>query len=153
MRYGASFFSNRFPAFMIKNVALRPRLIGITYRLSARKNAAKEFDGVGLSDRINAEIETWCRNDLRTLMDTMITTSTLDLLNQRVNLPVYHVVAASDQTLDHHVVEQHLNIVYDKVSVVHTKYAGSSAVMAADLKAATTYIPTQLKRALARRPG
>lgn len=153
LRYGASFFSNRLPAFLGRNLALRPSLIRATYRLVADKHAKmKDADEAERNRRINFEIHLWRINDLRTYMDTTITMFTLDLVNQRVDLPVYHIGVTEDRYFDHHVVEQHLNIIYNKVHIIKTNYKNHGPTVIADAKAADVFIPAQLKRLLGRKP-
>jgi hypothetical protein len=135
MRYGASLFSNRFPAFALRAIALRPSLLRLTYNMTANKQD---------KPRIDSEVELWRRNDPRTYMDTTLTILKLDLLGERVNLPLCHVQLATNQSVDDHVVAQHLNIIYDKVRVFPAKYKGSGSGQ---------LLPPQLKRLLARNPS
>jgi pimeloyl-ACP methyl ester carboxylesterase len=153
LRYGASFFSNRIPAFVGKKIALRPSLIRATYALVADKNAKlKDADAEERKKRIDFEIHLWQANDLRTYMDTSVSMFTLNLVNERVNLPVYHIGVAEDRYFDNHVVEQHLAVIYDKVTVVQTSFKNHAPTVIADADAASMFIPPKLKRILAQNP-
>lgn len=152
-RYGSSFFSNRLPAYLGKTLALRPSLIRATYKLVGDKNVKmKDADADELKRRIDFEIHLWQANDLRTYMDTTVTMFTLNMLNERVDLPLYHIGVSEDRYFDHHVVEQHLNIIYNKVTIINTDFKEHGPTVIADAKAASVFIPTQLKRLLARNP-
>ena len=152
-RYGGSFFSNRIPAFLGRNLALRPSLIRATYNLVAERNVKmKDADEAERKRRIDFEIHLWRANDLRTYMDTTVTMFTLNLLNEQVNMPVYHIGVSEDRYFDHHVVEQHLSIIYDKVHVIKTDFKNHGPTVIADAKAAEVFIPAQLKRLLGRKP-
>lgn len=153
MRYGASFFSNRLPAFIGKTIALRPSLIRATYKLVADKNVKmKDADEAERKRRIDFEIHLWQANDIRTYMDTTVSMFTLDLLNEKVSLPLYHIGVSEDRYFDHHVVEQHLNVIYDKVTIINTSFKNHGPTVIADEAAAATFIPPRLKRLLAQPP-
>lgn len=153
MRYVASFFSNKIPAYLGHKIALRPSLIRATYNFVAEKHAKmKDADQAERKRRIDFEIHLWQINDLRTYMDTSVTMFKLNLINEQVDLPVYHIGVSDDRYFDHHVVEQHLNIIYKKVHIIRTDFKDHGPTVIADEKAAGVFIPPQLKRLLARNP-
>ena len=153
MRYAASFFSNRIPAFVGKKIALRPALIRATYALVADKNVKlKDADAEERKKRIDFEIHLWQINDIRTYMDTSVSMLTLNLVNERVNLPVYHIGVEGDRYFDNHVVEQHLAIIYDDVRVLKTTFDSHAPTVIADATSATNFVPPKLKRILAQQP-
>ena len=148
-RYGASIMSNRLPAFLIKHVALRPAMIRATYKLVADKNVKmRDADDAERKMRIDFEINLWKINDIRTYMDNAVTMLTLDLCKQQVNLPVYHVAVAEDRYFDNHIVEQHLGVIYSKVSVIHAHMKQHAPTVIADAKAASELVPPKLRRLL-----
>ncbi len=148
-RYGASIMSNRLPAFIIKHVALRPAMIRATYKLVADKNVKmRDADDAERKMRIDFEINLWKINDIRTYMDNAVTMLTLDLCKQQVNLPVYHVAVAEDRYFDNHIVEQHLGVIYSKVSVIHAHMKQHAPTVIADAKAASELVPPKLRRLL-----
>lgn len=153
LRYGASFFSNRLPAYIGKKIALRPSLIRATYNLVADKNVKmKDADEAERKRRIDFEIHLWQINDIRTYMDTAVSMFKMDLLQPAVDLPVYHIGVAEDRYFDNHIVEQHLNIVYNKVTMINTSFKNHGPTVIADAKAASAFIPPKLKRLLAQQP-
>lgn len=153
LRYGASFFSNRLPAYVGKKIALRPSLIRATYNLVADKNVKmKDADEAERKRRIDFEIHLWQINDIRTYMDTAVSMFKMDLLQPAVDLPVYHIGVAEDRYFDNHIVEQHLNIVYNKVTMINTSFKNHGPTVIADAKAASAFIPPKLKRLLAQQP-
>lgn len=153
-RYGASFFSNRLPAYLGRTLALRPSLIRATYALVGDKNVKmKDADADELKRRIDFEVHLWCINDLRTYMDVSVTMMKMNLVNERVDMPVYHIGVGQDRYFDNHVVEQHLNIIFNKVTVIKTSFKNHGPTVIADAKAASAFIPPRLKRLLARNPS
>ncbi len=154
LRYGASFFSNRIPAYLGQTFALRPSLIRLTYKLTGDSNV--KFQGVDAAEykrRIDFEINLWRINDIRTYMDVAVTMFTMNLVNERVDLPVHHIGVEEDRYFDNHVVEQHLNIIFNKVTMIKTVHKDHGPTVIADVKEAANFIPPQLKRLLARNPG
>lgn len=149
MRWGASLLSNRLPAFIIKHVALRPSMIRATYKLVADKNVKmRDASEAERNLRIDFEINLWQINDIRTYMDNAVTMLTLDLCKQQVDLPVYHVAVAEDRYFDNHIVEQHLGVVYSKVTVIHAHMKQHAPTVIADAKAAGELVPAKLRRIL-----
>lgn len=154
LRYGASFFSNRIPAYLAQKFALRPGLIRLTYKLTGDNNSKfKGIDAVEYKRRIDFEIILWRINDIRTYMDVAVTMFTMNLVNERVDLPMYHIGVDEDRYFDNHVVEQHLNIIFNKVTIIKTVHKEHGPTVIADAKEAANFIPPQLKRLLARNPS
>lgn len=154
LRYGASLMSNRVPAYIGQTFLLRPMYIRTAYKISGDKNP--KLRGASAEEqkaRIAYEVDLWRQNDLRTYMDTAVTMLKLDLLHHTIKLPLYHVNVLEDRYFDHHVVEQHLNIIYDKVTVIRTKQLGHGPTMLLDEASAQPFFPAGLKRALARKPS
>lgn len=154
LRYGASFFSNRLPAFLVKKFALRTPLIKATYGLVADSNIKlQDADAAERDRRIDFEVYLWKANDIRTYMDTAVSMFTLDLVGEQIDLPVTHVTVESDRYFDNHIVEQHLNVIYNKVTMIKTRHNNHAPTVIADAAAAGQFIPPQLKRLLARKPS
>lgn len=153
LRYAASFFSNRLPAYIGKKLALRPSLIRATYALVADKHVKlKDADEAERKRRVDFEIHLWQINDVRTYMDTAVSMFKLNLLNERVDLPVFHIGVTEDRYFDNHIVEQHLRVVYSDVTMINTSFKNHGPTVIADEKAASAFIPPRLKRLLAKQP-
>ncbi len=152
-RYGASFFSNRLPALFMKKVALRPANIRFVYnRVADTHSKLHDADEAERKKRIDFEIVLWQCNDIRTYMDNVVSMLTLDLCKQRVDMPIYHVAVVPDRYFDNNVVEQHLNVIYKKVTVVESSMAGHAPTIVADAEEAAPFMPAKLRRILARSP-
>lgn len=146
-------FSCRLPAYIGHHVLLRPSLIRATYLLvSDRHVKMKDADAEERKKRIDFEIELWRCNDLRTYMETGLGMLSLDLIGERVDLPLHHISVGEDRYFDHHVVEQHLNIIYNKVHLIRSKFEQHGPTVIADEQSANVFVPPQLKRLLARKP-
>ena len=149
LRWGSSVLSTRLPAGIIQHVLLRGPLIRATYNLVADRHVKmKDADAAERKKRIDFEIGLWQMNDVRTYMDNGITMLTLDLCNERVNMPVYHVAVADDRYFDNQVVEQHLNIIFSEVYIVPSKMDGHAPTVVATAKEAAPFIPTKIRRLL-----
>ena len=151
MRYGASFFSNRLPAWFAKNFVLRGIFIKATYRLLADKHSKlKDADREEQKRRIDFEVHLWKCNDIRTYMDTTVTMLTVDLCKNRVDLPLYHVSVKQDRYFDKHIVEQHLKVVYKKVTIFPTTLLNHAPTVVANASDAAPFINTKMRRLLSR---
>lgn len=150
LRYGATMCSNPVMAGFVRYVVLRPTLIRFAYKMVAdRHSKFKDADPAERDRRINFEIHLWHCNDVRTYMATTVTMLTLDLCNQPVDLPVYHVMVEEDRYFDNHLVEQHLKVVFTKVTLVRSKMPNHAPTVIADAKSAAPFVPTRLRRVLA----
>jgi pimeloyl-ACP methyl ester carboxylesterase len=151
LRYGVSVLSNRIPALFAKHVFFRKVFIRAVYNLIARKNPKfivvedKDFSGL-----VRFEIKLWQQNDIRTQAETAVSMFKLDLCKQRLPLKLYHVHVAQDRYFDNHKVEQHLNVIFEKVTAMEMNVAGHAPTVIADAKAASVFIPTKLRRVLSR---
>lgn len=149
LRWGSSLLSRRTPSWIIQNLLLRGPIIRATYNAVADKHVKmKDASDAERNKRINFEIILWKINDIRTYMDNGITMLTLDLCNQRVNMPVYHVAVADDRYFDNQVVEQHLNVIFSEVYIVPSKMDGHAPTVVATAKEAAPFIPNKIRRLL-----
>ena len=154
MRYAASFFSNRVPAWICKHLFLRPVFIRLAYKLQAGSNAklkdaTQSSDATELKARINFEVQLWKSNDVRTYMETAVSMFKLDLCRQTVSLPVHHISVASDRYFNNHIVEQHLGVIFTKAHIIPARLPAHAPTVLADAKAAAAIIPTKVRRLLA----
>ena len=143
--------SNAVPASIMKNVFLTRPVIKMTYTLvSGRHSKMKDaIDQAELKRRIDFEIELWQMNDVRTRMKTMTAMFTLDLCNERVEIPIYHVTASEDRYFDNEVVKQHLHVIFKDVEVIPTHMANHAPSIMATAMEASPYIPDRIKKLLA----
>lgn len=152
-RIGASIFSNRLPALGAKHIALRPSLIRGTYNLVADRHAKmRDADEAERKRRIDFEIKLWQINDIRTYMDTAVSMLKLNLCDKQVDLPVYHIAVKEDRYFDNHIVEQHLGVIYSKVTIIRAQYNQHGPTVIATEREASGLVPAQLKRLL-RKPS
>lgn len=150
LRYGASMCANPIMAGMVRYVILRPTMIRLAYRMVAdRHSKFKDADPAERDRRINFEIELWHCNDVRTYMTTTVTMLTLDICQPTVALPVHHVMVEEDRYFDNHLVEQHLKIIFKKVTLVRSKMPNHAPTVIADAESAAPFVPTRLRRILA----
>lgn len=149
LKYGATIFSNKIPSLIAKNLFLRPKLIRATYMHFADSHVKmKDADIEERNKRIDFEIKLWQINDIRTYMDTAVSMFKLNLVNEKVDLPVVHVAVKSDRYFDNHIVEQHLGVIYSKVDVVWANSKQHGPTVIATAKEANTLIPPALRRLL-----
>lgn len=152
IRYGCTFLSMKAPAWVTKTFILRGPVIRTAYRIVADKHA-KLMDGdeAERKKRIDFEVILWKINDIRTYADTAITMLTLDLCNNHVDLPVWHVAVEPDRYFDNHYVEQHLGVIFNTVTVVKSKMSGHAPTVVATAKDAAPFIPPKIRREIAKK--
>lgn len=147
----AAVFSKRLPAWFAHRVLLRPFFIRTTYQLVAGRHAKlMDADLEERKRRINFEIKLWQINDIRTYFQTFLTMTKLNLCNQQVDLPVHHIGVSNDHYFDNHIVEQHLNVIYNNVEIIISNTPAHAPTIVADAKAAAPFIPRKIRTLLAR---
>lgn len=152
LRWTASILSRRFPALFARYVVFNPFIIRTTYKILADSHSKlKDADKQEREKRIDFEIGLWQNNDLRTWGDTGITMLTLDLCKEQVNMPVIHVAVDHDRYFDNEVVDQHLNVVFSKVTIIKSKMPEHGPTVVATAADAAPFIPPKLRRLLAQR--
>lgn len=143
-------FSRRLPAAIVKNVFIRKPVIEGCYRaVETRHSKLKDADAAERSRRIAFEVKLWKQNDFRTWMETSKEMFKVDLCKQQVNLDVYHVDVKNDRYFDHHVVEQHLNVIFKKVTPFTSSMPNHAPSITSTKKDALPFFPPKLRRILA----
>lgn len=144
-RYFPVPLSWRIPGWTTQTFVLRAPLIRAVYRLAGDKNT--KLNGVPSDKRaelIDFEVGLWQINDIRTYMDTVISMMKLDLCDNRVALPVYHVAITGDHFFDNHCVEQHMRVIYSDFTSMPVHFDGHAPTVIADAKEARKFIPRKL---------
>jgi pimeloyl-ACP methyl ester carboxylesterase len=153
LKYSSKLFSRRLPAAFLKHIVLRPALIRATYNHVADKHSKlMDANPEERKKRIDFEIELWRCNDPRTYAHTGHSMLTIDLLNEKVDMPVYHIGVEGDRYFDNSIVEQHLAVIYKKVNIIKSDYQHHGPTVIATAEDAKQYIPTKLRRLLGRKP-
>jgi pimeloyl-ACP methyl ester carboxylesterase len=94
------------------------------------------------------KIERLRRNDFRTRMRSEYNKLQLDLCNKQVPLEVYHLCVAGDSLLDNQIIEQHLGVIYRKVTVVTSPIQSPIPKELTTTELAAPLLPTRLRRVL-----
>jgi len=152
-RYLSSFCSNSLPAAFAKYIVLRGPVISATYKLFADRNIKmKDANNEERKRRIKFEIKLWQSNDIRTYMDTTITMMTLDITDQKVDVPVLHITAGADQYFDATRVKKNLKKIFNDVTVYKTKLPSHAPTVIGDSENVKGLIPIEVRRKLAKAP-
>ncbi len=149
----ARFFAMRLPSLFFKNVILHPWLIRAFY--SKTHNAKHKFAGLSRADRkraIEFEVHLWRCNEARTYMSTSVELLTVNNLDRKIDLPVYHLSVKNDNYFDNHVVEQHMRIIFSEYTNIPIKMNNHAASIIADKKESAPLVPPKLRSLLAARP-
>jgi pimeloyl-ACP methyl ester carboxylesterase len=151
-KYVSPLFTFKLPAWVVQHVIYRPALIRLVYWLVANSNEKiKDVDPETRKKLVDFEIGLWRINDVRTYMKTAREMFILNLCDQQVALPVYHVAVDKDRYFNNHLVEQHMRVIYSDYSAMKSKMSGHSHTVIATAKEVAPFIPPKL-RAILRRP-
>jgi pimeloyl-ACP methyl ester carboxylesterase len=126
-------------AFIIRNLYVR---------MPAGKRRFLEMDPAEFDTMMDFEVRLWQANDVRTHWRTTAEFMHLDNCKVRIDLPVYHVASKGDHYFDNHVVEQHMQVVYNayKQGMMNSK-AHTPSVLG-DKKELSIMVPSGLRKLL-----
>jgi len=149
-RYGAALMSIPPLPFVFRHLALNSRVLRAAYARTnnakhkfAQANGREEFDRM-----MDMEIDLWQRNDVRTYMRTTIELLSVDNCRTRVDLPVWHVYTKHDHFFDHHIVEQHMRVVFSEFHGAPIKLKSHTISVLATKQESADMIPLALRRAI-----
>jgi pimeloyl-ACP methyl ester carboxylesterase len=145
--------SHKIPSDFIKTFVFRGPLIRATYKTVAKRHRKMyDADETELNNRINYEIKLWKMNDPRTRGRISYDIFNVNLCDKQVDMPMYHVAIADDHFFNNTVVEQHLGVIYNKVTVIYAEMEGHAPTVIADAEAAAPFIPKKLRQLLSKKP-
>lgn len=141
---------HRVPAFLIKTLAFRGPLIRLAYKLVSKSHRKlKDAEKEELKRRIDFEAHLWQINDARTKGKVVYDMFQVNLCNQQVRLPVYHVAVAEDMFFDTHAVEQHMRIIFSNFERIAVKVSGGHApTVLATAEEVAPFVPKRLRQLL-----
>lgn len=148
---GARFFSHRLPAIFFRNVILNSILLRIFYNRT--HNAKQKFVDLTKTERKAAtefEIYLWHCNDVRTYMYSAVTFLTVDNCQVPLKVPVWHVSVEEDHYFNNHVVEQHMQVIFDEFHSAPATFKHHSMTIIADKAASAPFVPAELRALLAK---
>jgi len=149
---GARFFSFGMTAVFFRNVFLNPAVLKRVYhRLHNAKEKFKDLDAERAALMTEFETYLWRANDVRTHMLTTVEFFTVDNTLKKLAVPVCHVGVPEDKYFDRKIVEQHLRMIFDDLTVYKAKTTSHSPSIIGEKEFASVLFPTALRRRLARK--
>jgi pimeloyl-ACP methyl ester carboxylesterase len=127
----------------------------LRYAYTHTHNAKHKFEAAAADglDTFNAvmeaEIDLWRINDLKTHMFTTNEFLHLDNCKQQVNVPVVHVATKGDYYFNARVVEQHLRVIFNEYTGMDLDLSTHAPSVVATKKEASVFIPKALRKMLA----
>lgn len=147
---GTRFISTRLGSAMFHHIALQPWLLRNFY--GRTHNAKHKFALAESAEEVeqikDMEVHLWRDNDARTWAYTTNEFLRLDNCKVRIKVPVWHVGAKEDNYFDHHLVEQHLRIIFKDYNSVEFDLKAHAPSVIATEKEAAALIPAKLRRYL-----
>jgi hypothetical protein len=137
---------------LFKNIALNPLVLRTVY--GQTRNAKDRFGKMPKDKRkeyVDFEVYLWHANDPRTWAFTTVQFLKLDNCRQQVDLPVWHISVKADRYFDNTLVEQHLRVIFNKLTVVRSKVDSHAPSIIADEVAAAPMFPARIRRELAKK--
>jgi len=150
LRTIAKLFSYRPTAWLASKILLTGPVIRASYLL-AGDGHAKMKDALDIAERdrrIEFETGLWKMNDVRTRTSTMLTMFTLNVCDKKIDVPAYHITATEDRYFDNGIVEQHMHIIFKKLTVIPSEMGAHAPTTVATAKEAEPYIPAKLRKLL-----
>jgi pimeloyl-ACP methyl ester carboxylesterase len=145
----ARFFALPPISWLIRYCFLNALIIRNLYvRLPAGKRRFLEMDPADFDTMMDFEVKLWQANDVRTHWRTTGEFLHIDNCSKQINLPVWHVASKGDHYFDNHIVEQHMQVVYnDYHQGIMDSKAHTPSVLG-DKKELSIMVPPGLRRAL-----
>ena len=148
------FFSLKWPSIFFKHTALQPAVLrGGYHKTHNARNKFAEVSGDELERSMEAEIELWKINDIRTQFKHYVEILTLDNTTVPVKLPVHHVAVKNDHFFDNIRVEQHMRQIFSDFHIYHSKMSSHAPTVMASAKDAAPLIPEGMRKMLKKKPG
>jgi len=137
--------------FLFRYISLNHFVIKNIYTRTA--SGKKRFREVGedrFDELVRFETRLWQENDVRTHWRTTSEFLRLDNCIKEIDLPLFHVTSSDDQYFDPAVVEQHMKVVYDDVTVGLMKSVSHTPSIVGTKEELSVMVPTALKKILKR---
>lgn len=149
-RAGAKLLTYRPLPFIFRYTALDPWVLRQAYHRTY--NARKKFAAAGSEEEqarmMDMEIILWHDNDIRTHWFTTYEMLTVNNLQRQVDVPVWHIAAATDQYFNDQIVEQHMQVIFQNYTKYSNKHLLHAPSVIATAKESSSFIPTALKQEL-----
>lgn len=151
--YSSLILKRRVPSLIFRNLLLSPPVLKIAY--GKTRNAKQRFAHLNKTERkamMDFEIYLWHCNDVRTYMSTGADFLKLNNCVQKINLPVWHILADNDQYFDSHRVEQHMRIIFSDFHAVRSKLKSHGPSIILNTTEAKQLVPPKIRQLLAEQP-
>jgi pimeloyl-ACP methyl ester carboxylesterase len=136
-------------SFLFRYIGLNYFVIKNIYtRTASGKRRFKEVGAERFDELVRFEARLWRENDVRTHWYTTSEFLQLDNCTKEINLPLFHVTSSDDQYFDSSVVEQHMRVVYEDVTVATMKSVSHTPSILGTKEELSVMLPPTLKKKL-----
>ena len=150
-RRAARFFATRPMAFLIRRLALNKFVLKTLYaRMPNSKRRMIEVTPEEFDTTMDFEVKLWQANHVRTHWLTTSAFFNLDNLQQRIGLPVVHIISEQDHYFENRIVEQHMRVIFKNYRKYIIKSKAHTPSVLADKYAMAILLPAGLRRLLAK---
>ncbi len=138
------------PSAIMQNLILRGPIIRACYQVVIdRHSKLKDANTAERKKRIDFEVTLWRINDARTRLFTIGQMLKVDVCSKKLNVKMYHVAPEVDRYFNRHVVEQHMQIIFDQFESINTSMPAHAPSIIASAKDASPYVPKRIQKLLA----
>lgn len=136
-------------SFAVRYIGLNHFVIKNIYtRTASGKRRFQEVGAERFDELVRFETRLWQENDVRTHWYTTSEFLALDNCTKEIQLPLFHVTSSDDQYFDPAVVEQHMRVVYDDVTVATMKSVSHTPSILGTKEELSVMLPSALKKLL-----
>lgn len=143
--------SFRLPAVLTRYLLLNRPMIYLGYLLVGDRNVKMcDASRAERLQRISFEVDLWQANDVRTYGFTGRQMLQVNLCQHSGSIPLSltHVMVEDDRYFDNRIVGEHLNIIYQDVSIIKTSMKGHAPTVISTTEQVSPFIPKRLRSLL-----
>ena len=145
-------FATRPVALFIRYACLNKYVLTSLYvRLPNSKRRMIEVTEEEFASTMDFEVKLWQANNVRTHWLTTCEFLQLDNCGKKIDLPIHHVISEQDHYFNNHVVEQHMQIVFNDYHQYIARSKAHTPSVLADKKAMRVLLPPELRRVLSKK--
>lgn len=136
------------PATVLRYTFFQQPMLKRAYRNKKFYERCRMLEASAFRAPVSVSTELWRKTDIRTHMATLSSMLAVDNCRSRITVPAWHVAINGNKYLNDHMVEQHMQVIFDNFHQVAAKFDTRDPVD--DLRVAARLIPPKLRRSLSK---
>lgn len=136
--------SSRPISYFITKFLLNKTFISLFLKIDYSRKKQKFQDNEAVQKNIDLDAKLWLINDFRTSFFAYKEMFNLNLCDIRVKNKIYHLTSEADHFFYKNVVEQHMQIIFEKFESLETELKTHVPYVGADISLVRKYIPSKI---------